>query len=176
VGVSKASSRVELEAGLKIAARYDVKLLVERGVNARELEVGVLGNEEPSASVVGEILPGAEFYDYRAKYLDAGSQAIIPADIPAKTAQEVQRVAITAFRAIDASGLARVDFFLDRETDRLYLNEINTMPGFTEISMYPKLWEASGVSFAELVTRIAELGMERFSERARNQTHYSVEE
>jgi D-alanine-D-alanine ligase len=176
VGVSKATNRAELEEGLRAAARYDTKLLVERAVDARELEVGVLGNDEPIASVVGEIVPGAEFYSYRAKYLDTGSRAVIPADIAPETAREVQRIAIAAFKAIDASGLARVDFFLERGSDRLYLNEINTMPGFTEISIYPKLWEASGVSFAELVTRIAELGLERFAERARNQTSYSVEE
>jgi D-alanine-D-alanine ligase len=177
VGVSKARNREELQKGLEVAARYDGKLLVERGVvDARELEVGVLGNDEPIASVVGEIQPGAEFYDYRAKYIDAGSQAIIPADITPELAQEVQRLAVAAFKAIDGNGLARVDFFLEPRTNQLYLNEINTMPGFTEISMYPKLWQASGVSFAELVTRIAELGLERFSERARNQTRYSVEE
>jgi D-alanine-D-alanine ligase len=173
VGVSKARNRQELQEALAKAARYDGKLIVERGIDARELEVGVLGNDQPVASVVGEILPGAEFYDYRAKYIDAGSQAIIPADIPSQTAHEVQELAVSAFGAVAANGLARVDFFLERGTDRLYLNEINTMPGFTEISMYPKLWQASGVSFSELVTRIAELGLERFEERARNQTRYS---
>jgi D-alanine-D-alanine ligase len=176
VGVSKATSRAELDTALRTAGRFDTKLLVEHAVDARELEVGVLGNDEPMASVVGEILPGAEFYTYRAKYIDAGSQAIIPADVPAEIAQQVRRLAIAAFKAIDASGLARVDFFLERGTDRVYLNEINTMPGFTEISMYPKLWHASGVSFAELVTRIAELGLERFADRARNQTRFSTEE
>jgi D-alanine-D-alanine ligase len=175
VGVSKARTRDELRAGLEKAARYDAKLLVERGVDARELEVGVLGNEEPMASVVGEILPGAEFYDYRAKYLDSGSQALIPAEVPTAISDEVRRIAIAAFKAIDGAGLARVDFFLERHTNTLYLNEINTMPGFTQISMYPKLWEASGFSFAELVTRIAELGLERYAERSRNQTKYSAE-
>ena len=125
---------------------------------------------------MGEILPGAEFYDYRAKYLDSGSQALIPADIAPELAAEVQRLAVAAFKAVDANGLARVDFFLERGTQRLYLNEINTMPGFTEISMYPKLWEASGVPFAELVTRIAELGLERFEDRSRNRTDYAVDE
>jgi D-alanine-D-alanine ligase len=176
VGVSKARTRTELERGLHTAARYDAKLLVERGIDARELEVGVLGNEEPIASVVGEILPGAEFYDYRAKYLDTGSQAMIPAEIAPEIVQAVQQMAINAFTAVNANGLARVDFFLERGTDRLYVNEINTMPGFTEISMYPKLWQASGVSFADLVTRIAEPGLERFAERARNQTRRSVDE
>jgi len=175
VGVSKARNRAELEAGLNTAARYDAKILVERGVDARELECGVLGNDEPIASVVGEILPGADFYDYRAKYLDTGSQALIPADISPDMADDVRRMAVAAFKAVDAAGLARVDFFLERGTDRLYLNEINTMPGFTEISMYPKLWQASGVSFAELVTRVAELGIERFAERARNQTSFHPE-
>jgi D-alanine-D-alanine ligase len=175
VGVSKARNRQELHDALTKAARYDAKLIVERGIDARELEVGVLGNDQPIASVVGEILPGAEFYDYRAKYIDAGSQAIIPADIPSEIAHDVQELAVRAFSAIAANGLARVDFFLERGTHRLYVNEINTMPGFTEISMYPKLWQASGVSFAELVTRIAELGLERFEERARNETRYSLE-
>jgi D-alanine-D-alanine ligase len=175
VGVSKARNRTELQLGLQQAARYDAKLIVERAIDARELECGVLGNDEPMASVVGEIVAGADFYDYRAKYLDAGSQAIIPADIDADLASRVQRLAIEAFKAVDAAGLARVDFFLDRANGQLYINEINTMPGFTEISMYPKLWQASGVSFSELVTRIAELGMQRFAERARNQTSFSPE-
>jgi D-alanine-D-alanine ligase len=175
VGVSKTRNRAELEAGLHIAARYDAKILVERGVDARELECGVLGNDEPIASVVGEILPGADFYDYRAKYLDTGSQALIPADISPDLADEVRRMAVAAFKAVDAAGLARVDFFLERGTDRLYVNEINTMPGFTEISMYPKLWQASGLSFSELVTRVAELGIERYTERARNETTFRSE-
>ncbi len=175
VGVTKARNRAELKVGLLTAARYDAKLLVECGVDARELECGVLGNDEPITSLVGEILPGADFYDYRAKYLDSGSQAVIPADISAGVADNVRRLAVAAFKAVDAAGLARVDFFLERGSARLYVNEINTMPGFTEISMYPKLWQASGVSFAELVTRVAELGIERFAERARNETSYRAE-
>jgi D-alanine-D-alanine ligase len=176
VGVSKAQNRSQLEHGLQKAAQYDSKLLVERAIDARELEVGVLGNDEPITSVVGEILPGGEFYSYQAKYLDTGSRAVIPANISPDIAKSVQEIAICAFKAVDANGLARVDFFLERGTNRLFVNEINTMPGFTEISMYPKLWQASGISFAELVTRIAELGLERFEERARNQTRYSVDE
>jgi D-alanine-D-alanine ligase len=175
VGVSKATSREDLERGLRIAAQYDAKLIVEMGIDARELEVGVLGNDDPQASVVGEIVAGAEFYDYRAKYIDTGSQAIIPADIPHETAEQVRKLAIAAFKALSANGLARVDFFLERGTDRLLLNEINTMPGFTNISMYPKLWEATGVPFPELVTRIAELAIERYQERSRNRTSYSTE-
>jgi D-alanine-D-alanine ligase len=174
VGVSKATTRQELETGLRVAAEYDAKLIVEKGVDARELEVAILGNDEPMASIVGEILPGAEFYDYRAKYLDSGSQALIPADISPELASEVREAAVRAFQAVSANGLARVDFFLERDTDRLLLNEINTMPGFTEISMYPKLWQASGISFPELVTRIAELGQERFQERSRNRTRRSA--
>ncbi|HLZ28564.1 MAG TPA: D-alanine--D-alanine ligase family protein [Chloroflexota bacterium] len=175
VGVRKARDRVSLMAGLEEAARYDAKLLIERAVDARELECGVLGNEDPMASVVGEILPGADFYDYRAKYLDAGSQAVIPAEISPALADEVRRLAVAAFKAVDAAGLARVDFFLDRASGHLYLNEINTMPGFTEISMYPKLWAASGIPFPELVTRIAELAIERFQDRSRNQTTLRLE-
>jgi D-alanine-D-alanine ligase len=170
VGVGKAHDRAELRAGLEEAARYDAKLVVERGLDVRELECAVLGNDDPQASIVGEILPGAEFYDYRAKYLDSGSRALIPADISPEMATAVQRMAVAAFNAVNAAGLARVDFFLERGTGRLYLNEVNTMPGFTEISMYPKLWEASGLSFSQLVTRIAELGIERYVERSRNQT------
>jgi D-alanine-D-alanine ligase len=176
VGVSKARDRDELRLGLEEAARYDAKLLVERAVDARELECGVLGNAEPAASVVGEILPAAEFYDYRAKYLDSGSRAIIPADVAPEVSEEVRRLAVAAFLAVDAAGLARVDFFLERGTGKLYLNEINTMPGFTEISMYPKLWEASGVPFPELVARITQLALERFAERDRNQTTYHPEQ
>jgi D-alanine-D-alanine ligase len=175
VGVSKARTRDELRAALELAARYDAKLLVERGVDARELEVAILGNHDPEASIVGEILPGAEFYDYRAKYLDTGSQAIIPAEIEPGVAETVRRLAVQAFLAVDAAGLARVDFFLERGSGRLFLNEINTMPGFTEISMYPKLWQASGLSFADLVARIAELALERHAERAQNETSYRPE-
>jgi D-alanine-D-alanine ligase len=173
VGVNKASNRTELRHALSDAARYDAKLLVERGVDARELECGVLGNDDPIASVVGEIVPGGEFYDYRAKYLDTGSQALIPADVSPEIADEVRHLAVLAFKAVDASGLARVDFFLERGTDRLLLNEINTLPGFTQISMYPKLWEASGLSFSQLVDRLVELGLERHAERARNETSYA---
>ncbi|HYW89113.1 MAG TPA: D-alanine--D-alanine ligase family protein [Chloroflexota bacterium] len=175
VGVSKAHDRADLELALQEAARYDSKLLVERGIDARELEVAILGNDDPRASVVGEIVPSAEFYSYRAKYLDEGSRAVIPAEIPAETSAEVQRLAIAAFKAVDAAGLARVDFFLERGSGRLLVNEINTMPGFTEISMYPKLWQASGMTFAQLVARLVELAEERFAERSRNETSYQPE-
>ena len=173
VGVNKATNRTELRFALTEAARYDAKVLVERGVDARELECGVLGNADPMASVVGEIVPGGEFYDYRAKYLDTGSLALIPADVPPETADEVRRLAVVAFKAVDAAGLARVDFFLERGSGRLYLNEINTLPGFTQISMYPKLWEASGLSFSQLVDRLVTLAIERHAERARNETSFA---
>ena len=146
------------------------RVLVERGVDARELECGVLGNEDPLTSVVGEIVPGAEFYDYRAKYLDAGSRRLIPADIATEIADEVRRLAVRRLPCGRRRGIGAGGLLPRTGTQRVFLNEMNTMPGFTQISMYPKLWEASGVSFAELVDRLVELGLERFAERARNET------
>ncbi len=146
--------------------------VIEEEVDARELECSVLGNDDPVASAVGEILAAEEFYSYRAKYLDKGSRAVIPAEVPRELAEQVRGLAVAAFRAVDAAGLARVDFFLDRASGRLFVNEINTMPGFTRISMYPKLWEASGLSFADLVDRLVRLALERHAERQRNQTNY----
>ncbi len=174
VGVHKAHTRAELLAGLRDAARYDTDLLIEQAVDARELECSVLGNDEPVASVVGEIVPNAEFYSYRAKYLDGTSRSVIPADVPPAIAETVRELAVRAFASLRCSGLARVDFFLERGTGRVFLNEINTMPGFTTISMYPKLWEASGVPFAELVDRLVRLALERFDERSRNETRYQA--
>jgi D-alanine-D-alanine ligase len=173
VGVSKAHNREELGPALKVAARYDRKIVVEEGVGgkkgkARELEVAVLGNDEPEASVVGEIVPGKEFYDYEAKYQSAGSEALIPAPIPAAMAKKVRAMAIQAFRACDCAGLSRVDFLLDPASGKLFVNEINTMPGFTSISMYPKLWEASGLPYKKLITRLIELAIERAAERGKN--------
>lgn len=170
VGTSKARNRSELERGLQLAAGFDRKLLVEKGIDARELEVSVLGNDEPEASVVGEVVPAHEFYDYDAKYLDEGSKLLIPAPIDAKTAEEVRAMAVKAFAAVDAAGMARVDFFLERNTGRLFLNELNTLPGFTRISMYPKLWEASGLPYARLIDRLIELAIERFKDKQRSQT------
>ena len=170
VGTSKAHDRKELEEGLRLAARFDRKLIVERAVDARELEVSVLGNDEPQASVVGEIVPAHEFYDYEAKYLDEGSRALIPAPITEQQSAEVRRLAVEAFKAVDAAGMARVDFFLERSSSRLFVNELNTLPGFTPISMYPKLWEASGLSFSKLVERLIELALDRFSDKQRSQT------
>jgi D-alanine-D-alanine ligase len=176
VGVGKAHTRAELEGALRTAVEYDTKALVEPGINARELECGVLGNEEPIASIVGEIVPNREFYDYRAKYLDNASRLHIPAPVDAETSEAVRRMAVEAFLALDLSGLARVDFFLDRDTGQLYINEVNTMPGFTEISMYPKLWEASGISYPELLDRLIQLGMERHADRQRTRTTFAPDE
>lgn len=171
VGVSKARDRSELSDALGMAARYDRKVVVEAAVpNARELEVSVLGNEDPIVSVVGEVVPSHEFYDYEAKYLDDSSKLLIPAEIDANLVTEIQRMAVTAFQVADCSGLARVDFLLDNGTQTLYLNEINTMPGFTRISMYPKLWEASGLSYPDLVDRLLMLALERHADQAQNST------
>jgi len=171
VGISKVNRRGELGPALNEAARYDEKLVVEQGVDAREFECSVLGNDEPVASVPGEVRPGKEFYSYEAKYLESGSSTVIPAPIPPALARQVQRLAVRAFRAVDACGLARVDFFYVPRTRQLFLNEINTMPGFTAISMFPKMWEASGLSYPKLLDRMIALALERARERARN--HYA---
>jgi D-alanine-D-alanine ligase len=170
VGTTKAHDRAELVAGLRLAASFDRKLLVERAVDARELEVSVLGNDEPQASVVGEIVPAHEFYDYDAKYLDEGSRLLIPAAIEADVAEDVRGMALRAFQAVDAAGMARVDFFVERKTGRVLVNELNTIPGFTRISMYPKLWEASGLSYPKLIERLVDLAIERFNDKQRSQT------
>jgi D-alanine-D-alanine ligase len=170
VGINKAHDRIELEHAINVAAEYDHKIIIEHGLNCREVECGVLGNDEPLASVIGEVISSNEFYDYRAKYLDGKSEVVIPADIAQETAEEVRRQAVQAFLALDLSGLARVDFFIERGTEQVYINEVNTMPGFTTISMYPKLWEASGLSYAQLMDRLIELAIERHADRQRNRT------
>jgi D-alanine-D-alanine ligase len=170
VGINKAHDRTELAQAINVAAEYDRKIVIEKGLNCRELECAVLGNDEPIASVVGEVIASNEFYDYDAKYLDNKSQTIIPADLPRETAEEIRRQAVKAFLALDLSGLARVDFFLERATGQVYINEVNTMPGFTQISMYPKLWEASGIPYKELLDRLIELGIERYEDKQRNRT------
>ena len=172
VGVSKVTDRASLARALAEAAKYDRKLVVEHAVDCREIECSVLGNEDPIASVPGEIVPCNEFYDYRAKYVDEGSQLLIPAPIPSETAEEVRRLAIEAFRAIDCSGMARVDFFLEKGSGKVYVNEINTIPGFTKISMYPKLWEASGIPYSQLIDRLIGLALERHADRIRSSTSY----
>jgi D-alanine-D-alanine ligase len=173
VGISKVKEEGDLAAALALAFRYDRKVVVEAGVDAREIEVAILGNDRPEASVPGEIVPDREFYDYDSKYsADSRTELHIPARIDPKTAEEVRRLAVAAFQAVDAAGFARVDFFLDRRAERLVLNEINTIPGFTSISMYPKLWEASGLLYPDLLARLVSLGMERHAARARLRTDY----
>jgi D-alanine-D-alanine ligase len=174
VGISKARQRKELAPAMEEAAKFDRKIVIEEGVGgkkqkAREIECSVLGNDKPAASVPGEIVPGKEFYDYTAKYLDEGSQLIIPAKLSQAETKRIQQLAISAFKAVDCSGLARVDFLMDPKNRKIYLNEINTMPGFTAISMYPKLWAASGLAYPELIERLIELGQERHEEKRRNQ-------
>jgi D-alanine-D-alanine ligase len=161
VGVAKVRSRQELEAALDQAASYDRRIIVEQGVEAREVECAVLGNDQPQASVVGEISFASDFYDYETKYTSGQADLHIPARIPEAIAQTIQEMALTAFLAVDAAGLARVDFFYVETTGDIFVNEINTMPGFTATSMYPLLWEASGISFPELVDRLVQLGLER---------------
>jgi len=173
VGISKALDAGELAAAIDEAARYDRRIVVEREVIGREVEVSVLGNDEPIASLPGEIIPGQDFYDYTDKYLDTGSQAVIPADLPEATTRQIQHDAVAAFRAVDGAGLARVDFFVEAATGLVIINEINTMPGFTSISMFPKLWEASGISYAELIDRLIRLALERHRDKSRNLTSYS---
>jgi D-alanine-D-alanine ligase len=172
VGISKARERKELGPATDLAASYDRKIIIEQGVGgkkkAREIECSVLGNDEPKASVAGEIVPVKEFYDYAAKYLDEGSELLIPAKLSKKLAKQVQEMAIAAFKAVDCAGLARVDFLLDPTSEKLYLNEINTMPGFTAISMYPKLWAASGLEYPKLIDELIRLALERHSEKTRN--------
>jgi len=165
VGVRKIHSADEFEESVRYAAQFDRKIIIEKGVDARELECAILGNDDPEVSTVGEVIPGREFYDYEAKYLDPGSRLEIPARISSRETEEVRSLAVRAFRAIDGSGLARVDFFMSRKSGSILVNEINTMPGFTPISMYSKLWAASGVPFEELVRRLVQYGLERYQER-----------
>ena len=180
VGISKAHDRKELGPALDIAAKYDRKLIIEQGVGgkkarARELEVGVLGNDDPRASVVGEIIPGKEFYDYEAKYLSEGSVPVIPAKLTRAETKKIREMAVAAFRACDLAGLSRVDFLMEPDGKRrIYINEVNTLPGFTQISMYPKLWEATGISYRDLITRLIELALER--QREKNRNSYSRQE
>jgi len=173
VGMTKVHNADELAPALDVACEYGMKILVEKDMVAREIEVSVLGNYEPKASVPGEIVPHREFYDYTAKYLEEGTQLMIPAELKPAQVQKIQDVAVKAFRALELSGMARVDFFLEKKGNKLYLNEVNTIPGFTSISMYPKLWEASGISFRELIDRLIELAFEIHREKAR--TKYAIE-
>lgn len=174
VGVSKARNRDELRRALELAAQYDRKLIAERAAqNAREIECSVLGNDDPIASVPGEVIPRREFYDYAAKYAsDSGTELIVPAELAPELARGAQELAVRAFKAIDASGMARVDFFLERGTHKLLLNEINTIPGFTSVSMYPRMWQQSGISFADLIDRLIQLALERHADKRKSKIAY----
>jgi D-alanine-D-alanine ligase len=172
VGISKAKTREELIVAIELAAKYDRKILVEQGLRVREFEVSVLGNDTVIASLPGEVIPGAEFYDYYDKYVGNKTQFEIPAQLSTSETQQLQEMAITAFQAIDGSGLARVDFFWDLDNKQFIINEINTLPGFTAISMYPKLWQASGLSYVALLDRLIKLALERHQEKTRNLTSY----
>ncbi|HUF37930.1 MAG TPA: D-alanine--D-alanine ligase family protein [Anaerolineales bacterium] len=173
VGITKCRSRADLVEGLMEAAQFDRRVLVERGISGREIEVSVLGNEEPLASVPGEVIPHGDFYTYESKYHDDLSQLNIPAQIPDAIVEQARAFSLAAYRAIDGAGLARVDFLLDRETDELYLNEINTIPGFTRISMYPKLWEASGLPYPALCDRLIEYALARKAQRDATSREYT---
>jgi D-alanine-D-alanine ligase len=171
VGISKVKTPDQLGAAIDTALEFDRKVIIEAGVpDAREIECAVLGNDDPAASIAGEIIPAREFYDYEAKYLDEGSRTVIPADLSPAQLAEVQRLSIAAFRAIDAAGMSRVDFLLSRTTGTLYVNEINTIPGFTTISMFAKLWEATGVGYPALVDRLVQLALERHADKQRLRT------
>ena len=163
----------ELGAAIDIAAEFALKILVEKAVTAREIEVSVLGNDDIRASIPGEIVPHREFYDYAAKYLEDGTKLVIPADLTTAQVEKFQNFAVRAFQALDCAGMARMDFFLERRTNRIYLNEINTIPGFTSISMYPKLWEATGIPYRQLIDRLIQLALDAHREKAR--TKYSIE-
>ena len=173
VGMTKVHNRTELPGAMDLAAEFAQKILIERAIRGREIEVSVLGNEDPKASVPGEIVPHREFYDYVAKYLEEGTKLIIPARLTPAQVKRFRTYAVGAYRAIECTGMARVDFFLERRTGRIYVNEINTIPGFTAISMYPKLWEASGLSYRELLDKLIELALAQHREKAR--TKYSIE-
>jgi D-alanine-D-alanine ligase len=171
VGISKAKSDAELVPAIDLALQFDRKIVIEAGVpNAREIECAVLGNDDPEASLPGEIVPSGEFYDYNAKYIDGSSTEIIPAKLPEAHVRDIQRLAIDAFRAVECAGMARVDFLLARDTGEMYLNEVNTIPGFTTISMYPKMWEASGLSYPDLIGRLITLALERHAEKQQLRT------
>ncbi|HEV2289021.1 MAG TPA: D-alanine--D-alanine ligase family protein [Candidatus Acidoferrales bacterium] len=173
VGMTRVHNAAELPAAMDLAAEFALKIIVERAIRGREIEVAVLGNAEPKAAIPGEIIPHREFYDYQAKYLESGTRLEIPAKLNKKQAAQFQDYAVRAFQSIECTGMARVDFFLERGTGKIYLNEVNTIPGFTSISMYPKMWEATGLPYTELISRLIELAIEQHGEKAR--TKYSIE-
>ncbi len=172
VGITKAQNREELLNSLEVAAEYDRRIVVEKGLEVREIETALLGNYDVKAAVVGEVIPGADFYDYEAKYTNGDNAVLqIPAEIPEETAEEIRRIAVEAYRALDCAGCARADFFLEKDTGKIYINEINTIPGFTRYSMYPRLWGAAGLDFPVLIERIVELGYERYHAKNRRKTN-----
>ena len=173
VGITKVREAGELATGMDLAARYDRKILVEKAVDAREIECAVLGNENPEASLPGEVIPVNEFYDYEAKYIKEGSELLIPARLSPRQVKRVQELAVRAFKAIDCAGMGRVDFLLDRKSGRIFVMEINTIPGFTPISMYPKLWEVSGLPYSKLLDRLIELALERHRDKTRTRYDYA---
>lgn len=174
VGINKAHNREELRSGFDDAAKYDLKILAEKGIDAREIELSVLGNQDAKASLPGEIVPRREFYDYVAKYIEDSTELHVPAKLDSQQIERAQELAVRAFQSIGASGMARVDLFLERKTGNFLVNEINTIPGFTNISMYPKLWEVSGLSFDQLLERLLQLGLDRFHEQAENLTSFDL--
>jgi D-alanine-D-alanine ligase len=167
VGISKVKNREDLYTAMDFACRYDRKIIVEEGLDVREIEIAVLGNEDPKASVPGEVVPSNEFYDYEAKYMSGDSTLMIPAPLSPEQTQEIRELAVRAFQAVDCTGLARVDFFIEKNTSRILVNEINTMPGFTAFSMYPKLWEATGIPYAELIDKLIQFAIERYEDKKR---------
>ena len=173
VGITKVHKKEELEKAIDLASSYDRKILIEEGLeDVREIECGVLGNDEPRASVVGQVRPAGEFYDYDSKYIDEGTKLIVPAELPDGVSKNVQEIALRAFKAIDAVGMARVDFFVTNKENKIYLSEINTIPGFTSASMYPRLWEASGVSYPDLIDQLIQLALERHQDKNQNKISY----
>jgi D-alanine-D-alanine ligase len=173
VGMTKVTTREQLPEAIDLAAQFGMKIIVERGVDAREIEVSVLGNDEIRASVPGEIVPHRDYYDYKAKYIEQGTQLVIPAELTEKQVRTFQEYAVKAFRCIDGTGMARCDFFLEKRTNKIYVNELNTIPGFTSISMYPKLWEASGLSYSQLLDELINLALELHKQKAK--TKYSID-
>lgn len=173
VGITKVHKKEELEKAIDLASSYDRKILIEEGLeDVREVECGVLGNDEPRASVVGEVIPAGEFYDYNSKYIDGGTQLIVPAELPDGLSKKVQEIALCAFKAVDAVGMARVDFFVSKKENKIYLSEINTIPGFTSVSMYPRLWMASGVPYSDLIDQLIQLALERYQDKNQNKISY----
>jgi len=173
IGITKVHKKEELEKAIDLASSYDRKILIEEGLEeVREIECSVLGNDEPQVSVVGEVKPAGEFYDYDSKYIDKETQLIVPTDLPDGVSRKVQEIALNAFKAVDAAGMARVDFFVSKKENKIYLSEINTIPGFTSSSMYPRLWEASGISYPELIDRLIQLALERHQDKKQNKISY----